>query len=138
MIKNETLKKHSQELRKNATQEENILWYQYLRHYPIRFRRQCVFEKYIVDFYCSKAMLVIELDGSQHYEPESAKQDLLRTQYLKSLGIQVLRFSNREIRENLQGVCQQIDTIVNERCKKASATKGIGRKIYTTNPYHGE
>ena len=138
MIKNETLKKHSQELRKKATQEENALWYQYLRQYPIRFRRQCVFERYIVDFYCSKAMLVIELDGSQHYEPETAKQDLLRTQYLESLGIQVLRFSNREIRENLQGVCQQIDTIVSERCKIASVPKGIGRKIYTTNPYHGE
>ena len=69
MEKNEELKRRAQELRKNATQEENTLWYQYLRTHDAHFRRQCVLGWYIVDFYCAKACLVIELDGSQHYDP---------------------------------------------------------------------
>ena len=58
----------AQELRKNATKEENHLWYDFLRTYPVQFLRQKPFGPYIVDFYCHKAKLAIELDGSQHYE----------------------------------------------------------------------
>ena len=68
MERNEHLKQYAQELRKNMTKEENLLWYRFLRHYDVRFRRQCPLGQYIVDFYCSKARLVVELDGSQHYE----------------------------------------------------------------------
>ena len=132
MKTNETMRSRAQQLRKNATPEENTLWYQYLRQYPVQFRRQCVFERYIVDFYCAKAMLVVELDGSQHYDPEMARQDAVRTRYLESLGIRVLRFSNRDIRENLRYVCQMIDTVVKERCNTVTAGSGMGRKIYTT------
>ena len=64
MNSGEVLKSFSQRLRSNATKEENTLWYQYLRSYPLQFRRQCVLGQYIVDFYCAKALLVVELDGS--------------------------------------------------------------------------
>ena len=94
-----------------------------------------MFERYIVDFYCSKAMLAIELDGSQHYSPEGIEYDEQRTRYLESLGIMVLRFSNADIRRNLRDVCQLIDTTVNKRCQMAQIQKGMGRKVYTTKRY---
>ena len=94
------LKNYARELRSNATKEENTLWYQYLRNYPVRFRRQCPMGQYIVDFYCAKARLVIELDGSQHYETDGIVNDAVRTSYLESLGLKVLRFSNKQINRN--------------------------------------
>ena len=132
MKKNEELTRFSQELRKQATKEENTLWYQYLRRYPVQFRRQCPFGNYIVDFYCSKALLVIELDGSQHYDPNGIEYDNKRTAYLESLGLQVLRFSNRDINENLCGVCEKIDTVVHSRYSAEPLPQGMGRKAYTT------
>lgn len=62
------MKQNAQHLRKNATKEENKLWYQFLRTYPVQFRRQVVFGPYILDFYCAAAKLAVELDGSQHFE----------------------------------------------------------------------
>ena len=115
MKQKEQLTQFSQQLRKNATKEENTLWYQYLRRYPVQFRRQCVIGPYIVDFYCAKAGLVLELDGSQHYETEGAVRDAQRTCYLQSQGLMVLRFSNTDVNQNLAGVCQRIDTVVAER-----------------------
>ena len=120
------MKSLSQNLRTNATQEENTLWYQYLRRYPVQFRRQCVFGQYIVDFYCAAALLVVELDGSQHYEPDRIQKDQIRTNYLNTLGIHVLRFSNTDIHKNLRGVCEQIDSVVNQRIHQV---QGTGRKI---------
>ena len=114
---NESIKKNSQSLRKNATKEENTLWYQYLRHYSLQFRRQHPFGQYIVDFYCAKAKLVIELDGSQHYEEEGFRKDAARTAYLESLGLKVLRFSNRDVNQQLRGVCRCIDNEVRLRCR---------------------
>ena len=134
--KNDTMTEYSRELRKNATQEENTLWYQYLRRYPVQFRRQCVFGHYIVDFYCSKAQLVVELDGSQHYEREGIEKDGVRTSYLEGLGIQVLRFSNTDINQNLQAVCQMIDCTVKSRMMRHPCD-GVGRKIYTTKQDRG-
>ena len=128
MKKNEKMTTLSQSLRSNATTEENTLWYQYLRRYPVQFRRQCVFGQYIVDFYCADALLVVELDGSQHYMPDGMEKDEKRTAYLNSLGIYVLRFSNTEVHDNLRGVCEEIDKIVNQRIQVA---QGTGRKIYS-------
>ena len=105
----------ARELRKNMTPWERKLWYEFLSQYPIRFQRQKAIGNYIVDFYCAKAKLAIELDGSQHYEPEAIGEDMLRTQYLESLGIMVLRFPNNAIWDNLRGVCEKIDLTVNER-----------------------
>ena len=107
--KNE-LRAYAQQLRKNATKEENTLWYQFLRIHPLQFKRQEVIGGYIVDFFCPKAGLVIELDGGQHYEERGIQYDLERTQYLEELrGLRVLRFSNLDINQNFEGVCTAIE-----------------------------
>ena len=114
MQHNKKLTERAQELRKNMTKEERRLWYEYLHNYPFRFRRQVTAGNYILDFYCAAAKLAVELDGSQHYEPSEQAYDEKRTAYLNSIGIKVLRFSNLDILQNLQGVCQTIDIAVQE------------------------
>ena len=114
MEHNKKLTRLAQKLRKEMTKEEKQLWYQYLRTYPIQFRRQVTCGPYILDFYCARAKLAIELDGSQHYDPENTQADQARTRYLNAVGICVLRIPNNAIWENLPGVCQQIDQIVQE------------------------
>ena len=109
MDRNNRLTPLSQTLRKNATKEENLLWYNFLRKYPLQFRRQYVIGNYIADFYCHRVRLVVELDGSQHYDPQAAQKDGQRTAYLRSQGLQVLRFSNLDVLRNFAGVCQAID-----------------------------
>ncbi len=100
-------------LRKNATKEENHLWYDFLRTYPIQFLRQRPVGPYIVDFYCHKAKLAIELDGSQHYEGDGPQYDAARTAYLEQQKhLHVLRFSNLEVEQNFEGVCTAIDQFV--------------------------
>ena len=119
---NKTLKSKAQELRRESTWHENQLWYQFLRDYPVQFRRQKQFARYIVDFYCSKAKLIIELDGTQHHENQAVLHDRARTVYLESLGLYVLRFDNREIEARFDLVCRIIDQCVKERI--ASFKKG--------------
>ena len=100
----------AQELRKNATKEENHLWYDFLREHPFQFNRQKPFGCYIVDFYCDKAKLAIELDGSQHYENAGLQYDKERTKYLLEVEkIKVIRFTNSEIKNNFEGVCASIN-----------------------------
>ena len=115
MQHNSKLTSRAQTLRKNMTKEERRLWYEYLRDYPHRFRRQVTFGNYILDFCCSTAKLAVELDGSQHYQPECQAYDKCRTAFLHCAGITVLRFSNADVMRNLTGVCQTIDMAVNER-----------------------
>ena len=101
--------------RTNMTKEERHLWYDFLKDYPIKFTRQKILGKYIVDFYCAKAKLVIELDGSQHYSEEGEQNDIERTSYLNGYGFQVVRILNSKINNNFKGVCVYIDKIVSER-----------------------
>lgn len=103
----------ARELRKNMTPQERDLWYKYLRNHPLKFTRQKVLGKYIADFYCASAKLVIELDGSQHYEEKGLEADRERTDFLKSYGIRVLRIPNNAVTKNLRGVCDYIDGILN-------------------------
>ena len=105
----------AKKLRKNATPQENHLWYDFLKSYPVRFQRQKSIGKYIVDFYCHAAKLVIEIDGSQHFTEQGSAQDEERTQFLSSYGLFVLRFSNHDINTQFQAVCEQIDLTVRER-----------------------
>ena len=105
----------AQTLRKNQTKEEAKLWYQFLRKYPLQFRRQCPFGNYIVDFYCAKAKLVVELDGSQHYEPKEIAYDSERTRYLQDLGLKVLRYGNNDVSQHFRAVCESIDMEVKSR-----------------------
>ena len=100
-------------LRKNMTKEERHLWYDFLRDYPVKFYRQKVIGRYIVDFYCSKANLVVELDGSQHFEEKGVEYDKQRTQYLENYGLKVIRIANNEVTSNFRGVCEYIDALVN-------------------------
>ena len=101
-------------LRKNMTKEERHLWYDFLRGYSVRFIRQKIISNYIVDFYCAKANLVIELDGSQHYDEIGINQDNERTKYLESQGLKVIRIPNNEINRNFRGVCEFIDNEVEQ------------------------
>ena len=110
--KNRTL---AANLRKHMTKEDKHLWYDYLNKHPLHFYRQRRIGNYIVDFYCPKAKVVIELDGSQHFEPKAISADILRTKYLKSLGLLVVRIPNNEIFENFSGVCDYIDHILAQR-----------------------
>lgn len=103
------------------TKEENLLWYNFLRKYPLQFRRQYVIGNYIVDFYCHKAKLAIELDGSQHYEQAGINYDRQRTQYLQTQGIQVLRFTNLEVLQQFPLVCEVIDSKVKNSFPRGEA-----------------
>jgi len=90
------------------TKEERHLWYDFLKDCPFTVNRQKVIGHYIVDFYCAQGKLGIELDGSQHYEEEGEKADMIGDAYLRSLGLTVLRYSNLEIKQNFEGVCMDI------------------------------
>ncbi len=102
----------ARELRKAMTDEERHLWYDFLRTYPVRFQRQKVIENYIVDFYCAKAKLAIELDGSYHRDDEVAKNDEIRTSVLEKYGIHVFRIPNKDIHKKFPEVCKYIDSLV--------------------------
>ena len=99
-------------LRRNMTEQERKLWYSFLRKHTPRFQRQKAIGNYIVDFYCAKAQLVIELDGSQHYEESGIAKDAARTAFLEQQGLRVLRIPNNAVNENFRGVCEHIDTLV--------------------------
>ena len=114
---NPSLVQNARDLRKNMTNEERHLWYDFLRNYPVKFSRQKVLGKYIVDFYCPSAKLAVEIDGSQHYEPSGKMYDDARTEYLQQFGLLVLRVSNYEINSNFYGVCDKIDSLVKQRMK---------------------
>ena len=105
----------SKELRREMTPQERHLWFDFLRKYPIKFYRQRTIDRCIADFYCSKAKLVVEIDGSQHLTPEGIAYDEERTGILNSYGISVLRFTNNQIDQEFNSVCRQIDRLVHER-----------------------
>ena len=107
--------KLARKMRKEMTPWEAKLWFQFLRKYPVRFQRQKPIGHYIVDFYCAKANLVIELDGGEHYNPLSQEADLHRTEELENNGLMVLRFCNLDLDKNFYGVCTVIDEKVQER-----------------------
>ncbi len=113
------LKKQSAELRANATKEENHLWYDYLRTYPVRFNRQRIIGEYIVDFYCSKAKLLVELDNVIHNDEKANEYDSLHTQYMKKLGLQILSINNCDVFSNFKEVCKVIDTEVKRRIENS-------------------
>ena len=91
---------------------ERKLWYNFLRNYPLRFQRQKSIGNYIVDFYCAKARLVVELDGGGHYTSEQIKKDNIRAKELEKMTLTVLRVSNLDIDRNFNGACEYIDLAV--------------------------
>ena len=116
--------KNAKELRKNSTKQEKHLWYDFLSNYPVRFQRQKTIGNYIVDFYCSKANLTVEIDGLQHYTLGAAQHEFSRNEYLNSVGITVIRFKNAELEKEFKKVCNQIDYVVKELIKNGSLSEG--------------
>ncbi len=117
---NKQLVPFAKQLRKEMTKEERHLWYDFLRAYPVRFSRQKVLGKYIADFYSAEAGLIIELDGSQHYENENMEGDAERTAFLEAYGLKVLRISNNEVSRNFRGVCEYIEAAVRQSLSQKS------------------
>ena len=109
---NKNLISRARKLRKNATPEENKLWYQYLSKQTNRCLRQKILGNYIVDFYCPKKKIAIELDGSQHYTEHGINYDNKRTKVLKNNNVQVIRITNNEIKNNFEGVCEYLNLLL--------------------------
>ena len=102
------------------TEQEKHLWYDFLQSYSIKIYKQRIIDDFIADFYCHKARLVIELDGSQHYTPEGKSYDAARTDVLERYGLKVIRFMNRDVDDNFDGVCYVIDKTIKDRIEELS------------------
>ena len=112
---NSKMKETARSLRKNMTRQEKHLWYDFLRDYPVKWYRQRSVDRFIVDFFCFKARLVIQLDGSQHYTEDGMEYDSIRTDILEKYNLEVLRFTNMEVDANFRDICETIDGKVRER-----------------------
>lgn len=112
---NNKLISRAKELRKNATPWERKLWFYFLKDYEIRFQRQKVVGDFIVEFYCHKAKLIIELDGNGHFSEKQADYDYRRTVLLEKYNLKVLRFTNLEVDKEFYEVCDVIDKEVKSR-----------------------
>ena len=118
--KNNDLLEIARMLRRNMTEQEKHLWYDFLQSYSIKIYKQRIIDDFIADFYCHKARLVIELDGSQHYTPEGKSYDAARTDVLERYGLKVIRFMNRDVDDNFDGVCYVIDKTIKDRIEELS------------------
>jgi len=112
---NKTLIQRAKELRHNMTPQERLLWHLFLKQHPIRFQRQKVIDNYIVDFYCHRAKVVIEIDGSQHYSDDGRCYDSEREKVLANYGLYTIRIANNDVNLRFREVCQHIDDFVRER-----------------------
>ena len=107
-IHNAKLTANAKVLRKSMTEEERKLWYKFLRKLPFHISRQKCLGNYIVDFYCASAKLIIEIDGSQHFEDEGVEADKIRDKYFSELGMRVIRYTNLDVNKNFENVCKDI------------------------------
>lgn len=110
-----SLKPFAQALRRDMTRQERHLWYDFLKPHGAAVKRQKQFGAYIAGFYCPRAKLVIEIDGSQHFEPDGKTRDKKRDRYLNGLGLSVLRFSNHDIDCHFASVCDMINAELAKR-----------------------
>ena len=109
-------------LRKSATPEERHLWYDFLSKYKIRFQRQKAIDNFIADFYCHRARLIIEIEGSQHYTKIGKQKDEFRTEILEDFDLRIIRFTNNQINTNFRGVCEYIDGAVSAFLREEGGT----------------
>ena len=105
---NKNLTEYARDLRKEMTREERDLWYKFLRYFPIVVKKQYVIGDYIVDFFIPSKKIAIEIDGSQHYEPEAQAADRVRDEELMRYGIKVLRYTNFDVQKRFEGVASHI------------------------------
>ena len=136
-INNSAPTAYAKTLRKNMTKEERHLWYDFLKDLPSTVNRQKVIGNYIVDFYCAEAKIVIELDGSQHYEDKGQEADRKRDEYLKGLGIKVLRYSNLDVINNFEGVCMDIKQYISTSSTASDPPSPQGEGISTSSTASG-
>ena len=115
IMRNHKLLENARESRREMTPQEKHLCYDYLRYYPVKIYKQRIIDNFIVDFYCAKAKLVIELDGSQHFTPDGKHHDSLRTDVIEKYKLKVIRFSNNDVDRKFNGVCAVIDRTIQER-----------------------
>lgn len=115
VIKNNKMLPVARRLRREKTPQEKTLWYQFLRSYPVKIYKQRIIESFVVDFYCAEARLVIELDGLQHYTEQGKAYDEERSQILREYGLKVLRFSNCEVEQQFNAVCEKIHQEIQAR-----------------------
>ena len=108
----------AKELRKNMTSQENKLWYEFLKLYPVKVYRQRIIDSFIADFYCASAKLVIEIDGSQHFTLQGKAYDEERERIMQQYGIKTIRFSNFDIDFGFQNVCTCIHEEIQNRIKE--------------------
>lgn len=120
VMKNNQLLPRARELRRDMTPHERKLWYVYLRKYPIKIYKQRIIDSFIVDFYCARAKLVIEVDGSQHYTSQGLAYDSERTAMLAKYDLSVLRFTNYDIDHHFDAVCLKIDNEIQTRISMTS------------------
>ena len=106
--KKDELLKNARKLRREMTPHERKLWYLFLKSYPAKIYKQRIIGPYIVDFYCAAAKLVIEIDGSQHYDEDGKAYDAARSLYLRNLGLQIVRYSNADVDQRFSQVCDDI------------------------------
>lgn len=107
-LHNKKLRENARTLRKSMTKEERHLWYDFLKELPIVVHRQKIIGNFIVYFYIAEAKLVIELDGSQHFEDAGLQKDAERDGFLRSHGLTILRYANSDVNKNFQSVCQDV------------------------------
>ena len=120
--KNNKLLLNAKELRKNLTPQEKRLWYGFLRPYKIKVYKQRIIGDFIADFYCHKARLVIELDGSHHFKHNTIVYDCERTKLLNHYGIAVIRFTNSQVDDEFELVCSRIDKEIKSRLSSDFST----------------
>ena len=106
------LKARAQRLRRDGTPAERKLWYEFLSGHPDKFTRQKPLGRYIADFYCAGKQLVIELDGDSHFTDEGERRDAARTSALAALSLRVLRFTNAEVMNQFEAVCDRIKQVL--------------------------
>ena len=111
----------ARDLRKRMTKQERHLWYDFLKSYEYQFYRQRILDRFIADFYCPAAKLVVELDGGQHYTEKKMLDDEHRSLIINQYGIHVVRIPNNEIDNNFYNVCTYLDSIIKKRIKGNSS-----------------
>ena len=108
------LKTRARTLRRDPTPAERKLWFDFLATHPAKFTRQKPLGRYIADFYCARIRLVVELDGDSHFIERAEKYDEHRTEELAMLGVQISRFTNTDVMQNFEAVCQRIEQVLYE------------------------
>lgn len=132
----------AKKLRKEMTPQESKLWYEFLRYYPVRVQRQKAIGDYIVDFYCAKARLVIELDGGSHDEKNQRRADAVCTQALEQMNLKIIRICNLDVDRNFGGVCAHIDTEIQKSLPQSPAatapsSEGGAKYCYAIGVFDG-